>query len=371
MDIIIIYRFLTNADFFNINKPSGTEEKGGGQSYIDIPITSVSISQWQTFFQNVLGVSLEEKPLSDFMQQNWIVPVYSDGFSNKIQSVKIYRRRRASISIASQKITSRDHNRIYAWIPQFGFPFPQDPLDREQRPESLCVVLYRLENSIHAGWVLAKTGEGSDFSGHPEIKNTIMTLFSDMDSSEYDSGKAGIIKISAAEKAYEFLSEKEKEYNIKVTNLQLNEDTLSEDDLNKLRKSGFSPIPKERTTLYRQRNTEIVRQLKKLYNGKCQVTGIAHTFLKTDGQYYSEAHHLIPLGKGGSDSAYNIVILSPVIHRMLHSFKVKVDFSKFANNKLPIEVDGKIITIVYKSEHGEIVEEALKDTSKRIRYGTS
>ena len=26
-----------------------------------------------------------------------------------------------------------------------------------------------------------------------------------------------------------------------------------------------------------------------------------YTFKKTNGEYYSEAHHLIPLGKGGSD----------------------------------------------------------------------
>jgi hypothetical protein len=37
----IIFRYLTTADFFNIYKPSGTEEGGGGQGYIDFPVNAV------------------------------------------------------------------------------------------------------------------------------------------------------------------------------------------------------------------------------------------------------------------------------------------------------------------------------------------
>ena len=71
MEIQFIYRFLTHADFFNIYKPSGTEERGGGQSYIDIPVSKVSVNQWKEFFSGVFGVKYEEKQLTDFIQQNW------------------------------------------------------------------------------------------------------------------------------------------------------------------------------------------------------------------------------------------------------------------------------------------------------------
>ena len=48
----IIFRYLTNAEFFNINKPSGTEESGGGQVYIDFPVISIPLSRWDRFFSN-------------------------------------------------------------------------------------------------------------------------------------------------------------------------------------------------------------------------------------------------------------------------------------------------------------------------------
>ena len=48
----IIFRYLTNAEFFNINKPSGTEESGGGQAYIDFPVISIPLSRWDMFFSN-------------------------------------------------------------------------------------------------------------------------------------------------------------------------------------------------------------------------------------------------------------------------------------------------------------------------------
>jgi len=40
----IVFRYITAADFFNINKPSGTEIGGGGQSYIDFPTDSICYS---------------------------------------------------------------------------------------------------------------------------------------------------------------------------------------------------------------------------------------------------------------------------------------------------------------------------------------
>ena len=47
---VIVFRYLTDADFFNINKPSGTEAGGGGQSYIDFPTSVISLDDWRRFF---------------------------------------------------------------------------------------------------------------------------------------------------------------------------------------------------------------------------------------------------------------------------------------------------------------------------------
>jgi 5-methylcytosine-specific restriction protein A len=49
----LVFRKLTDADFFNINKPSGVEERGGGQSYIDFNTSAITLINWRDFFRGV------------------------------------------------------------------------------------------------------------------------------------------------------------------------------------------------------------------------------------------------------------------------------------------------------------------------------
>ena len=106
----------------------------------------------------------------------------------------------------------------------------------------------------------------------------------------------------------------------------------------------------------RERNTKAVRKLKKLYEGKCQISGTKFTFKKQNGQYYSEGHHLIALGKNGSDSARNIVIVSPLIHMMLHYANVEgLDLKKIKDNKLTFKMNGEEYTITWHPDHAKIV----------------
>ena len=121
--------------------------------------------------------------------------------------------------------------------------------------------------------------------------------------------------------------------------------------------SDLPPKTRQSITTTRIRNASAVKKLKALYGNKCQVSGEKYAFKKTDGQYYSEAHHLIPLGRGGADSAYNIVILSPLIHRMMHY----ADVDKFAlkdirNNMLPIRINGVQYTIKWHPDHAKTVK---------------
>ena len=41
--VSVVYRRLTQTDLFNIYKPPGTEETGGGQTYIDFPATRIPL----------------------------------------------------------------------------------------------------------------------------------------------------------------------------------------------------------------------------------------------------------------------------------------------------------------------------------------
>lgn len=112
----------------------------------------------------------------------------------------------------------------------------------------------------------------------------------------------------------------------------------------------------------RQRNATLVKKLKKLYNGKCQITGKTYTFKKEDGEYYCELHHLIPLGEDGSDSYANAIIVSPLIHRMLHYAKVsEIDLKKIKDGKLTITINEEEYTITWHPDHLKIVEQVLNN----------
>lgn len=358
-----IIRFLTNSDFFNIYKPAGTEDLGGGQSYIDFPIRVVSIENWNEFFDGVTGVSSTTKEMSDFTQINWSVPIISDGDStDSAQTVKIYRRRKASICIASQKITSSDHNRIRAWLPQNGFPEPSNPEKRQECPDSLCIILYRTGNTIRAGWRLPATGVGSNLNGLTDLASSIDEIYhNSVEDTGSDSGFATYLQIEdiSFDNSVQATNQ---ESNDQIDDFFLNEDSiLNIDEL--ADEEDHSDIKQDRIVKYRKRNQKIVTKLKELYNGECQVSGTEHTFRLCNGQYYSEAHHLVPLGEGGSDNAANVVIISPTIHRMLHSIKpVVVDFSLFHDNQLPITVGGKTIIIYYNEKHAELVNKLLNTT---------
>ncbi len=66
----------------------------------------------------------------------------------------------------------------------------------------------------------------------------------------------------------------------------------------------------------KKRNRSIVVELKQLYQNKCQ---ICNQTIHVDGKvYYSEVHHLQPLGNGhnGTDNLHNMIVLCPNHHKM-------------------------------------------------------
>lgn len=101
--------------------------------------------------------------------------------------------------------------------------------------------------------------------------------------------------------------------------------------------------PLSKTIVYFKRNKEIVRDLKKLYNNKCQICDF--TFKKDNGENYSETHHVIPLGQNGSDDIKNLIVVCPNCHRQLH----------YAKNKK--------YDITYKEEHYKLTKE-MNDGNK-------
>jgi len=67
-----------------------------------------------------------------------------------------------------------------------------------------------------------------------------------------------------------------------------------------------------------QRNARIAKELKRHYNGRCQIC--RRTFRKKDGENYAEVHHL-----KANDHPKNLVVLCATCHRMLHYADVQIE----------------------------------------------
>ncbi len=73
------------------------------------------------------------------------------------------------------------------------------------------------------------------------------------------------------------------------------------------------------------RNTKKTHELKKLYENKCQICNYLIT--KPNNEYYSEVHHIWPLGKkpiGGDDDYENMLVLCPTHHAEFDYTVIKI-----------------------------------------------
>jgi len=346
----LFFRKLTNADFFHINKPPGTEKSGGGQSYIDISTSHVTLGNWREFFKGIPEIKGTNGPW-------WKFNVYSLGTTQGPQEITIGQRRTTSVSIRSQKLLSKENKRIFAWRPDLtGFPKSPNPT-KPSLIYDLCIYIVRLENNEYwAGWFQTSRPE-QNWS----INGTINKMFTENegylkfhgDVSFDTSDPIWPFRITAGSSS---LSEPIIPIVVRGDEDAQEKVLFDEDEINA---SEVAPQIKETMRKVRVRNSKAVLKLKKLYNNLCQITGKQYTFVKKDGSYYSEAHHLIALGKGGADSFYNIVILSPLIHRMLHYAKIEgLDIGKMKNNKLSFKINGNDYVITWHPDHAKIVQNA-------------
>jgi 5-methylcytosine-specific restriction protein A len=363
----IIFRNLTDADFFNINKHRGAEVGGGGQAYIDFPTRSISSETWDSFFDEVKNVIIEGVRQGN----SWTFPVYSIGIidGNTInQHLKVYQRRPASISITSQKIHSNSSNRVHAWHPDNGFPSPIDAEDRHQCPSGLMVYLVSTYcGEVWAGWYLNDGTTPLPFDGSD------LTLFGEMFSQGNEEGYAGhivipdeTISLDVTSINQPFISINNEVVAKKPTDSEVEGALTTENKIDLDFENDYAKNPtysKEYLFKIKQRNKKIVKNLKELYGHTCQITGDEFLFKKQDGTNYTEAHHLVPLGEGGSDDTSNLVILGPLIHKMLHYAKVEgMDLSKIEHKKngeaqLEISINEKTYTITWHPKHAALFKD--------------
>jgi len=85
------------------------------------------------------------------------------------------------------------------------------------------------------------------------------------------------------------------------------------------------------------RNYTLVRKLKKLYNDICQLCE-TQLLIKT-GQYYSEVHHIRPLGNphNGSDVTENMLCVCPNCHVLLDLGAIKLNKNTLKSKRHKID----------------------------------
>ena len=89
-------------------------------------------------------------------------------------------------------------------------------------------------------------------------------------------------------------------------------------------------------------NTSIIKQLKRLYGGCCQLCGKnAFDEFNVD---ISEAHHIAHFSDSQNNDSSNIIILCPNHHRLVHKLNPKFDSERGCfvfsdNSELRIEID--------------------------------
>lgn len=379
----IIYRYLTHTDYNNMYRPPEMVEGGGGQLYIDFPMGSVPIEAWEILLQQP-PASIQHQLSGENARHRWDnVPIHSVGLpSGAAQHVNIYQRRAPTICIAEQYI---DHvaTRIQAWHPDQDFPEPADRENITVPPEGLAVYLVRTYNDeIWAGWFINQRQP-------PYCNDAGRILLREMVESTRGAGDAGNL---AFEDGQLFLNEnnifspftgetssteeweeetqggepvphrsasagRHRPYRPR-TNKEIVESLFDEDEDTSTEEQDQI---REVTVRIRQRNQKAVRGLKELYQHECQITGSRLTFLKRYGTPYTEVHHLVPLGSGGSDNPHNMIVTSCYIHRMLHYAEVSgIDLSQIQDNLdgsayLNIKINGEDYAIHWRAEHASYV----------------
>jgi len=341
----LVFRRMTYADFRHINKVGGEEEGGGGQSYIDFPIKDIEFKKWFDFLEKNTGVGAGNRPQWDFT-------VNSLGIKDP-KTLRIYQRRDASVSIASQKIHSRSSNRVPSWHPDNSFPIDYNP-----GSDHLVVYIVKTtDGEFWAGWFLQ-----NHIPKNWQINDSLKRMFEE-DSAGYIKFKSKVL-IDTENKEWAFYFDAKEVKNQVKTEEDVEEDLLNQDTSPKLDEPEVKAKPEFRKKLLkiRERNKQIVKNLKKLYKGHCQISGDKLTFKKKNGELYSEVHHLISLGENGSDDYANAIVVSPLIHRMLHYATVSnIDLTKIKDHKLKIKINEKDFEITWHPEHTKTVVKSLKD----------
>ena len=143
----LIFRRLSQADFKNISGQGGVKG-GGGQGYIDISTKGVTKEMMNAFLGDATSMGTNGP--------RWEFKVKSLSLGDEEQNLVIYQRRETSFCIASQKIGTRECNRVEIWKTE-KTNFPNESYDEDGNP-LIVFIVKTTENTYWAGWFYVNEG---------------------------------------------------------------------------------------------------------------------------------------------------------------------------------------------------------------------
>lgn len=265
------------------------------------------------------------------------------------------------LKIALDEFTSPGQTRFW-----FGFSASKaEPL---RRIEDSCPVRWRQLGGHITGKKLSRSGPGkwrlTKTLPNADLGRPIFEAYREVDPAEFFWGIYAGKSENVIRKALSFFAEmSELWFRIESEEQKrLISELFDEDEI-----CNTTPAIKKRIRKIRKRNAAAARRLKQLYAGSCQISGKQYVFPDKDGKPYTEAHHLVPLGREGADDPSNLIVVSAHIHRMLHCAEVgQIDLSKMRNNKLAIQINSRQYAITWKPNHADFIKRSQRRTTGRI-----
>lgn len=145
------------------------------------------------------------------------------------------------------------------------------------------------------------------------------------------------------------ISTRQENFTVEEDTIQKNNEKINKNLRFKNLTETLHPLKKNVNVNVTERNQTIIKYLKDLYKDTCQICGEKIEIDK--GIFYSEVHHIQPLGEHkGPDIIENMIVLCPNHHSMFDKGAITIDLKrKLVIHKNPDNpINGKSITIKHR-----------------------